>query len=101
MRAFFIQKCFFAAFLLLPFGFAIFWQKNIGAKAACKMLMILTRVVLNAQFTSLTESVSYSQNMIAVWYFCMERSVEIKFLRRKGKNSISNTHNHTTLGSRY
>jgi len=31
-----------AAFLKLKFGFVIFWQKNISAKAACKMLMKLT-----------------------------------------------------------
>jgi len=31
-----------AAFLLLQFGFIIFWQKNIGKKAACKMLLTLT-----------------------------------------------------------
>jgi len=34
---------FCAAFLKLQFGFVIFWQKNIGAKAACKMLMTLTK----------------------------------------------------------
>jgi len=35
-------KTFCAAFLYLQFGFVIFRQKNIGAKAARKMLMILT-----------------------------------------------------------
>jgi len=34
-----------AAFLWLQFGFVIFWHKNIGAKAACKILMKLTAVV--------------------------------------------------------
>jgi hypothetical protein len=29
-------KVLYAAFLLLQFGFLIFWQKNIGEKAACK-----------------------------------------------------------------
>jgi len=33
-----------AAFLLLRFGFEIFWRKNIGAKGALKMLMKLTIV---------------------------------------------------------
>jgi len=33
---------FYAAFLLLQFGFEFFRQKNIGAKAARKMLMKLT-----------------------------------------------------------
>jgi len=36
------MKVFFAAFLYLQFGFVIFWQKNIGSKAARKMLMKLT-----------------------------------------------------------
>jgi len=31
---------FCVAFLLLKFGFVIFWWKIIGEKAACKMLMI-------------------------------------------------------------
>jgi len=43
-RAFFVQKCFFAAFLLLQFGFDFFWPKNIGKKAACKILMKLVTV---------------------------------------------------------
>jgi len=38
----FCMKVFCAAFLLLQFGCAIFCQKNIGAKAACKMLIKLT-----------------------------------------------------------
>ncbi len=38
----FDSKVLCAAFLQLQFGFIIFWQKNIGAKAACKMLMKLT-----------------------------------------------------------
>ncbi len=38
----FCTKVFFAAFLELQFGFVIFWHKNIGAKAAYKMLMKLT-----------------------------------------------------------
>jgi len=35
--AFFV---FFAAFLYLKFGFVMFWRKNMGAKAACKMLLV-------------------------------------------------------------
>jgi len=38
----FCMKVLCAAFLLLQFGFVIFWQKNSGKKAACKMLMKLT-----------------------------------------------------------
>jgi len=36
---------FFAAFLFLQFDFVIFWQKNIGAKTAGKMLMEFTFAV--------------------------------------------------------
>ncbi len=38
----FHMKVFCATFLYLKFGFKFFWQKNIGAKAADKMLMKLT-----------------------------------------------------------
>jgi len=38
----FWTKVLCTAFLQLQFGFVIFWQKNIGAKAACKLLMKLT-----------------------------------------------------------
>ena len=31
-----------AAFMCLQFGFVFFWQKEVGAKAACKMLVKLT-----------------------------------------------------------
>jgi len=41
---------FCAAFLLLHFGFVVFWQKNIGAKSARKMLMKLTTVVSSWHF---------------------------------------------------
>jgi hypothetical protein len=34
------------AFLILPFDFVIFWQKNIVAKALHKMLVKLTIVLL-------------------------------------------------------
>ena len=40
--AFFVRKCFCAAFMCLQFGFVIFWQKKIGTKAARKMLLNLT-----------------------------------------------------------
>jgi len=35
------MEVFYTAFLLLQLGFVIFWQKNIGKKAAHKMLMKL------------------------------------------------------------
>jgi len=38
----FPTKVLCAAFHSLQFGFEIFWQKNIGAKAAHKMFMKLT-----------------------------------------------------------
>jgi hypothetical protein len=38
----FNANVFFKAFLYLQFGFVIFWQKNIGAKAARKTLVKLT-----------------------------------------------------------
>ncbi len=38
----FSVKVFCEAFFYLKFGFVNFWQKNIGAKAACKMLVQLT-----------------------------------------------------------
>jgi hypothetical protein len=39
----FSTKVFFGAFLCIEFGFAIFCQNNIGAKAAGKMLVKLTK----------------------------------------------------------
>jgi len=38
----FCTKVFCAAFLLLQFGYVTFWHKNIGAKAAHKILIKLT-----------------------------------------------------------
>jgi len=38
----FLTKVFYAASLYLQFGFVFFWLKNIGTKAACKMLVKLT-----------------------------------------------------------
>jgi hypothetical protein len=37
---FFVQKYFSKLFFNLQFGFVIFWWKNIGAKAACKMFLV-------------------------------------------------------------
>jgi hypothetical protein len=37
--SFFIRKFFCAAFVCLQCGFVIFWQKDLGAKAAHKMLV--------------------------------------------------------------
>ncbi len=42
LLASFCTKMFCVAFLKLQFGFVIFWQKNIGAKAALKILVKLT-----------------------------------------------------------
>jgi hypothetical protein len=36
------------AFLCLHFKFVLFWCKNIGAKAACKMLVKLTIALRDA-----------------------------------------------------
>jgi hypothetical protein len=38
----FRTKVFCTAFMCLQFGFVIFWQKDIGTKAAHKMLVILS-----------------------------------------------------------
>jgi len=43
----FSYKCIFQAILYLQFGFVIFSQKNTGAKAACKMLVKLTKGLNN------------------------------------------------------
>ena len=42
MSSFFCTKVFWAAFLYLRLRFVFFWRKDIGAKAACKMLVKLT-----------------------------------------------------------
>jgi len=41
----FCAKVFGTALRCLQFGFVIFWEKDVGAKAACKMLVKLTPVV--------------------------------------------------------
>jgi len=46
MGEFFCAKMLCAAFLYLQFDFVTFWQKKIGEKAACKMLMKFTRTVV-------------------------------------------------------
>jgi len=45
MSALCVQKCFMHLFSSHSLAFVIFWCKNIGAKAACKMLMKLTSVL--------------------------------------------------------
>ncbi len=46
------MKVFYSAFLFIKFVFIIFWQKEIGTKAASKLLMQLTTVgVKNRIFT--------------------------------------------------
>ncbi len=56
---FFKQK-FFSAFLCLQFGFVAFSQKNIGAKAARKMLVklatALSKLILNSQMNPMCAS---------------------------------------------
>jgi len=52
----FCTKVFCAAFLLLQFGFVIFWCKNIGAKAVTKMLMKLTNILCVVFYESFTFS---------------------------------------------
>jgi len=42
---FLYQSFFFKTFLILQFGFVIFWQNNIRAKAGHKMLVKLVPVV--------------------------------------------------------
>ncbi len=39
LAAFFSTEVFFAAFIYVEFGFVIYWPKNLGAKAARKMLV--------------------------------------------------------------
>ncbi len=56
-----------AAFLWLQFGFVIFWHKNIGAKAACKILMKLTAVV---NFTNIL--LAFFGLLDVTWNFFMD-----------------------------
>ena len=42
LRAAFCMQVFFKTFMCLQFEFVIFWWKEIGAKAACEMLVKLT-----------------------------------------------------------
>jgi len=69
MLTFFCAKVFFEAFFYLKFGFVIFWQKNISAKAAHKMLMKWTIRVnfINVLLeTFLFESVFRSFSIVTV-----------------------------------
>jgi len=66
----FCAKVFGAAFLLLQFGFVIFWQKKIGAKAAHKMLVKITSVV---NFTKILRAAFMSINLC--WNFKKDRGV--------------------------
>jgi len=56
---------FCAAFLYLQFGFVIFWQKNIDAKAALKMLLKLTKGLLIIAFL-LLQQVPHDGHVVAV-----------------------------------
>ena len=50
LRAVFLYKNVLHSFYMLIFGFIIFWQKEIGAKAARKMLVNLSteyRLIMN------------------------------------------------------
>jgi hypothetical protein len=38
----FVRKCFLCSFTNLQFGFVIFWQKYISAKAACKLSLSIS-----------------------------------------------------------
>lgn len=46
----FCNKLFCAAFLLLQFGFEMFWQNNIRATTSCKMLDKLTTVEMSTKW---------------------------------------------------
>jgi hypothetical protein len=48
----------FAAFLLLQFGFIIFWPKNISAKAACKMLL---KLIKGVNFTKILQAAFFQK----------------------------------------
>ena len=63
----FCTKMLFAAFMCLQPGFVIFWQKEISAKAACKMLVILTTGVNFINF--LRVAVSYEMFCVPFLYF--------------------------------
>jgi len=72
MGSFFMRKCFLKLLLFLQFAFVIFWQKIIGAKAVCIMLMKLSQCV---SFTNIFLSSSfvqkcYGQSKKYVTHFC-------------------------------
>jgi len=49
----FCMKVLCTAFLYLQFGFVTFWQKYIGRKSACKMLMKLTPSLTKCKSTNI------------------------------------------------
>jgi len=58
----FHAKVLCAAFLYLQFGFVIFWQKNISAKTAPKMLMKLTTGLFTHTTSEMNSGASIQQN---------------------------------------
>jgi len=55
------MNVFCAAFPYLQFGFVIFCGKNVGAKAACKMLVKLTPIV---NFTNILQTAFLFQRIL-------------------------------------
>jgi len=51
------------SFSLLHFGFVVFWRKNIGAKAALKMLMKLTPRVYQSKIAFFNPLVKKSADL--------------------------------------
>ncbi len=67
----YLTNVFCKVFLQLQFGFVVFWQKKSGAKAACKMLMKLTKGVnfINILFSPFSyESILRCFSLITVWF---------------------------------
>jgi len=52
-------------------GFVIFWHKNIGSKAACKMLMKLTTAVTNISWAAF-ELIFFLQAAFEPIFFCQK-----------------------------
>jgi len=61
-------------FLKLQLGFVIFWQKNIGTQAACKMLMKLTKGV---NFTNILLAVFFTALICLLFGFVIFCQKEI------------------------
>jgi len=53
LPAAFCMKVFCKDFLYLRFGFVNFWQKNIGSKAACKILVKIATAGPHLKFLTL------------------------------------------------